>query len=57
MSFLISDAWAQAPAAAAGAEGGLMGLLFPIGLILILAGLAVSQLGSRSVGAARTRRR
>ena len=35
MSFLISDAWAQAPAAA-GADGGLMGLLFPIGLIVIL---------------------
>lgn len=37
MSFLISDAMAQAaPAAAAGPEGGLMGLLFPIGLIVIL---------------------
>ena len=36
MSFLISDAWAEAPAAAAGPEGGIMGLLFPIGLILIL---------------------
>ena len=35
MSFLISDAWAEAPAAAAGPEGGIMGLLFPIGLILI----------------------
>jgi preprotein translocase subunit YajC len=37
MSFLISDAWAEAPAAAAaGPDGGIMGLLFPIGLILIL---------------------
>jgi preprotein translocase subunit YajC len=35
MSFLISDAWAEAPAAAA--QGGdLMGLVFPIGLIIIL---------------------
>lgn len=37
MSFLISDAWAEAPTAAAAAQdGGLMGLVFPIGLILIL---------------------
>jgi preprotein translocase subunit YajC len=37
MSFLISDAWAEAPAAAAGsAGGGFEALIFPIGLILIL---------------------
>jgi preprotein translocase subunit YajC len=35
MSFLISDAWAQAPDAAA-AGGGFEALIFPIGLILIL---------------------
>jgi preprotein translocase subunit YajC len=37
MSFLISDAWAEAPAAATAAQdGNLMGLVFPIGLIIIL---------------------
>ena len=37
MSFLISDEWAQAPAAAAGSQQpGLEGLLFPIGLVVIL---------------------
>ena len=37
MSFFISDALAQAPAAGAGAQGDpLMSLLFPIGLVLIL---------------------
>lgn len=37
MSFLISDAYAQAAGAAPGGpEGGLMSLLFPIGLIVIL---------------------
>lgn len=35
MSFFISDALAQAPAAPSGADP-IMGLLFPIGLILIL---------------------
>ena len=35
MSFFISDALAQAPAAGAGG-GGLEALLFPIGLVLIL---------------------
>ena len=35
MSFLISDALAGAPAAA-GPAGGLEGLIFPIGLIIIL---------------------
>ena len=34
MSFFIADAWAQAPATAS--EGSLMGLLFPIGLVVIL---------------------
>jgi preprotein translocase subunit YajC len=34
MSFFISDAWAEAAPAAAG--GGLEGLIFPIGLVLIL---------------------
>jgi preprotein translocase subunit YajC len=36
MSFLISDAWAQAPDAAAGGGAGFEALIFPIGLILIL---------------------
>ena len=36
MSFLISDAYAQAAGAPGGPEGGLMSLLFPIGLIVIL---------------------
>ena len=37
MSFLISDALAEAPAAGAGSGGDpLMGLLFPIGLVVIL---------------------
>lgn len=36
MSFLISDAWAEGSAAAAAQDGGLMGLVFPIGLIIIL---------------------
>lgn len=36
MSFLISDAMAQAPGAAAPAGGGLEGLILPIGLIIIL---------------------
>jgi preprotein translocase subunit YajC len=35
MSFFISDAWAQAPAGASQGEP-LMGLLFPIGLVIIL---------------------
>ena len=36
MSFFISDALAEAPAAAAGAGDTMMGLLFPIGLVVIL---------------------
>ena len=39
MSFFISEAWAEAPAAAAAAgesSPGLEGLLFPIGLVVIL---------------------
>ena len=37
MSFLISDAWAEtAPAAASAQQGGWEGLIFPIGLVLIL---------------------
>jgi preprotein translocase subunit YajC len=36
MSFLISDALAEAPAAGAGGGDPLMGLLFPIGLVVIL---------------------
>lgn len=35
MSFFISDAWAEAPAAAS-SMGGLEGLIFPIGLVMIL---------------------
>lgn len=35
MSFLISDAWAQAAPAAQGSPG-LEGLIFPIGLVVIL---------------------
>jgi preprotein translocase subunit YajC len=35
MSFFISDALAEAPAAAAGGDP-IMGLLFPIGLVVIL---------------------
>jgi len=37
MSFLISDAWAQAQAPASGLQGGgIEGLILPIGLIVIL---------------------
>jgi preprotein translocase subunit YajC len=36
MNFFINDALAAAPAAAAQQPGGLMGLIFPIGLIVIL---------------------
>ncbi len=37
MSFFINDVMAQAaPAAGASPQGGLMGLIFPIGLVLIL---------------------
>ena len=36
MSFFISEAWAEGPAAAAPAGTGLEGLIFPIGLVLIL---------------------
>ncbi len=36
MSFFISDAMAEAAPAAAGAGGGLEGLILPIGLIVIL---------------------
>ncbi len=37
MNLLINDAWAEAaPAAAAAGPNGLAGLIFPIGLILIL---------------------
>ncbi len=36
MSFFISDALAEAPAAAAGSSDTIMGLLFPIGLVVIL---------------------
>lgn len=36
MNFFISDALAEAPAAAAGQGEPLMGLLFPIGLVVIL---------------------
>lgn len=36
MNFFISDALAEAPAAAAGQGDTLMGLLFPIGLVVIL---------------------
>jgi preprotein translocase subunit YajC len=36
MSFFISDAMAQAPGQAAGPLDSLLGLLFPIGLIVIL---------------------
>ncbi len=35
MSFLISDAWAEAPAGGA-QQTGLEGLIFPIGLVVIL---------------------
>lgn len=35
MSFLISDAWAQAPGTAP-AGGGIEGLILPIGLVIIL---------------------
>ncbi len=36
MSFFISDALAEAPAAAPAGAGGLESLIFPIGLIIIL---------------------
>lgn len=36
MNFFINDALAEAPAAAAQGPGGLTGLIFPIGLVLIL---------------------
>ena len=45
MSFFISEAFAEAPAAAAGAQqaAGWEGLIFPIGLVIILYFLKISR--------------